>query len=199
MQVWRSNLDVTSHVTLKCSQVKKIVCYWPTLSKDIIQYYQTCQACQEFKSYKTIRPKVSKPPVPDQRLSSIQIDVVGPLPASRTMKYPLTIIDRTSRWVEAIPMSEATADSCSTAFTEDWVQRFGLPQEMRSDNGDTFVSKLRMKLQQVLGIEVSYTPPYHAASLGQIERMHRDIKAGLKTALYNMGCDHGAKWMDCLP
>ena len=26
MQVWRSNLDMTSHVALKCSQVKPIVC-----------------------------------------------------------------------------------------------------------------------------------------------------------------------------
>ena len=95
-------------------------------------------------------------------------------------------------------MCEATADSCSTAFTDGWVLRFRLSQEMRSDNGNTFVSKLWAK-PQVLGIEVSYTPPYHAASLRHIERMHRDIKAGLKTALYNIGRDHGAKWMDCLP
>ena len=49
-----------------------------------------------------------------------------------------------------------------------------------------------------MGIEIEFTPPYHPASLGHIERQHKDIKVGLKTALYAMGDKHGENWLSHL-
>ena len=125
--------------------------------------------------------------MPDTRFSSLQVDIVGPLPPSRGHKYLLTIIDRTSRWVEALPLTEATAEQCCNAFIHGWAQRFGLPTQLRSDNGNTFVATLWRNVHKAMGIEVACTPPYHPASLGHIERQHKDIKVGLKAALYAMG------------
>ena len=50
-----------------------------------------------------------------------------------------------------------------------------------------------------LGIMVDFTPPYHSASLGSIERKHRDIKLALKTTLYQLGNEAGDQWMSRLP
>ena len=137
--------------------------------------------------------------MPDTRFSSLQVDIVGPLPPSRSHKYLLSIIDHTSRWVEALPLTEATAEQCCNAFIHGWAQRFGLPTQLRSDNGNTFVATLWRNVHKAMGIDVAYTPPYHPASLGHIERQHKDIKVGLKTALYAMGDKHGKNWLSHLP
>ena len=54
-------------------------------------------------------------------------------------------------------------------------------------------------LHERLGVMVQYTPVYHPASLGHLERAHRDIKYGLKTALLDMGKNHGQSWTLALP
>ena len=96
-------------------------------------------------------------------------------------------------------MPESTSDNCCKAFLRGWVQHFGLPSKAQSDNGNTFVSNLWRDLHQTLGIKVDYTPPYHSASLGSIERKHRDIKLALKTTLYQLGNEAGDQWMSRLP
>lgn len=94
------------------------------MRNDISEYVNKCQDCQAVKTYKKIRPVMGSIPVPDERFSSLQIDVVGPMTASENMMYLLTIFDRTTRWVEAVPMPEASAWECCDAFLSRWVQRF---------------------------------------------------------------------------
>ena len=48
-------------------------------------------------------------------------------------------------------------------------------------------------------IEVRFTPAYHAASNGAIEKRHQTIKNSLKAALIDMGNHHGNKWNKALP
>jgi hypothetical protein len=47
-------------------------------------------------------------PVPTRHFSHIHVDLVGPLPASKGFTYLFTIIVRTSRWSEAIPIAATT-------------------------------------------------------------------------------------------
>ena len=96
-------------------------------------------------------------------------------------------------------MQEATSQTCCQAFIWGWSQRFGLPQVMTSDNGNTFIAKLWKDLLQALGIDQKLTPPYHSSSLGGVERKHADIKASLKAALVDMADNHGSEWMNHLP
>ena len=100
------------------------------------------------------------------------MDVVGPLSNSEGMRYLFTCIDRTSRFMEAIPMPEATAKACTTAFTDGWIRHFGLPSTINCDNAQTFTSKLWTDINEQLGAIISYTPVYSPQSLGSVERMH---------------------------
>ena len=140
--------------------------YWPRMNQDISEYVKQCQNCQAVKSFKTIRPEQHSIHVPDQRFSSIQVDIVGPLPPSEGNRYLLTIWDRTSRWLEALPLIEANAHNCCLAFINGWIQRFGLPKIVTSDNGNTFVAQIWQGLHQHLGIKVEYTPPTTLVLLG---------------------------------
>ena len=173
--------------------------YWPDMGKDVSEMVRQCPDCNAVKVTPAIRPPQNHIPVTEHRFKDLQVDVVGPLPPSRGKKYLLTILDRTTRWIEAIPMPEATAENCCDAFIDGWIQRFGLPTVATSDNGNTFVSNLWKGVQKSLGVQVSYTPPYHSSSLGGVERQHKDIKDGLKTALHAMGDSHGEAWVQRLP
>ena len=153
----------------------------------------------ECKIFKTINPPLKNKPVSPARFSQLEIDVVGPLPQSEGQRYLLTIICRTTRWVDALPMPEATAENCVKAFIRGWVKQVGLPFEAVSDNGNTFISKIWKGLHESIGTLVKYTPLYSPSSLGLAERQHREIKTGLKACLLTMANEAKDRWMDCLP
>ena len=92
------------------------------------------------------------------------------------MSYLLTILDRTSKYYEAIPMAQATADTCATAFIRNWVRHFGLPAKATIDSGNVFISQIWKELHKQLGTIVKYSPLYSSASLGSVERIHKDLK-----------------------
>ena len=86
------------------------------MGKQISQFVKTCHASQTVKVPKGIKPKTKVFPVPEERFSEIHTDIVGPLPESEGMRFLLTVVDRTSRWFDAIPMPNATAGGCADAF-----------------------------------------------------------------------------------
>merc|ERR1711978_598995 len=114
------------------------------------------------------------------------------------MRFLLTVFCRTSRWIEAYPMSTASASEVSKAFLQ-WLARYGAPRTAISDNGNCFISNLYKDVMKSFNVEVRFTPAYHAATNGAIERRHQTIKNSLKAALVDMGDKHGNQWMRALP
>ena len=95
-------------------------------------------------------------------------------------------------------MTSPTSAEVCQGFLQ-WVSRFGVPKVAISDNGNTFVANLYKDLMKQFNIEVKFTPMYHAATNGAIERRHQTIKNSLKAALVDMGNTHGDRWMQALP
>ena len=52
------------------------------------------------------------------------------------------MIDRFSRWPEAIPITEITSDIVAKAFYTHWVCRYGSPKLVTTDQGAQFESAL---------------------------------------------------------
>ncbi|KAK3797489.1 hypothetical protein RRG08_040971 [Elysia crispata] len=105
----------------------------------------------------------------------------------------LTIIDRTTRWPEAIPMVQTSTTDCAIALIRHWIARFGVPLDMTSDRGPQFTSALWNEVANKLGIQVHRTTAYHPQSNGLVERFHKTLKAALKARL------QGPRWTDELP
>jgi hypothetical protein len=55
-------------------------------------------------------------PIPQWRFSHLHVDLVGPLQYSNNFNYIFTIIDRTSKSMEAIPLSKTSAVACAKAL-----------------------------------------------------------------------------------
>jgi hypothetical protein len=56
-------------------------------------------------------------PIPQQGFSHLHVDLVGPLQYSNNFYYIFSIIDRTSKWMEAIPLSDISVAACAKALT----------------------------------------------------------------------------------
>ena len=94
-------------------------------------------------------------------------------------------------------MAKADAESCAKAFDLHWYANYGCPVKATCDNGTTFTAGYWTTLLKRRGIDVEFTPAYHAQSLGSVERQHRDLKVGLRARLLDEG--GGSDWMKHLP
>ena len=142
-----------------------------------------CVACQRAKVSKHIVGPLTPLPMPTRRVDSLHVDLVGPLPTSQGFTYLLMIVDRCTRWPEAIPLSDISALTCARAFLSHWVSRHGVPSTLTSDRGRQFVSELWRKTASLLGATTNTTNSYHPQANGLVERMHRTMKAALKSKL----------------
>ena len=108
---------------------------WHGLKKQVSQWTKECLACQSSKIQSHVHTPVINIPVPSKRFSHIHIDIVGPLPPSEGFSHILTIIDRTTRWPEVIPLRNTSTTECARALIRHWISRFGTPLDMSSDRG----------------------------------------------------------------
>ena len=146
------------------------------MRRDVLRWSKQCQACAASKVARHTIPPVLPIPAPAERFAHVHVDVVGPFLSDQGKRYLLTMIDRTTRWAEAIPIENMTADTVLQTFLECWVSRFRIPLTVTSDRGAQFTSQLWHTTLQRLGIRVSITTAYHPQANGVVERFHRTLK-----------------------
>lgn len=166
---------------------------WHGINKEVRLWAQQCIECQRSKIHRHVKAPLEYFAVPNIRFSHIHVDIVGPLPESRGAKYLFTIVDRYTRWPEAIPMNEATTVSCARAISFHWIARFGVPSLITSDRGPQFTSNLWREVCQMLGTKHQCTTAFHPQANGLVERFHRHLKTALVARLTD------ANWCDELP
>ena len=120
--------------------------------------------------------------VPATRFDHVHVDLIGPFKRDQDCKYVLTMIDRTTRWPEAVAIKDATTDTVLQAFVSTWIARFEVPRTVTSDRGAQFTSKAWTGSLGELGISIAPTTSYHPQSNGLVERFHRLLKNALRCA-----------------
>lgn len=187
-------LHFLSHPGIRASQ--KLVSqrfFWPSINKDVRLWARNCLRCQQSKVQRHTYAPAGVFPTPQARFQHIHMDIVGPLPPSNGYSYLLTIIDRFSRWPEAIPIPNITAETISKAFVKRWISMFGVPSIITTDRGSQFESALFGKLNAMFGTQRIRTTSYHPIANGLVERFHRQLKGSLK-AHHNPNA-----WSELLP
>ncbi len=157
---------------------------WCRLSSDVTAWAPGCLACQRGKIHRHTRLAPQPIPIPQRRFSHLHVDLVGPLQYSNNFNYIFTIIDRTSKWMGAIPFSDTSMATCAKALTLTWISRFGISETITSDRSPQFTSNLWFKLCEMLHISHKQTTAYHPESNGAVERLHRRLRLDRSMALY---------------
>ena len=172
--------------------------FWPNMRRDITAWTRSCVSCQKSKVHKYIRAPHGTFSTPNARFSHVHIDLVGPWPVSQGFTYLLICIDRFTRWPEAIPLKDISAESVAQALISGWITRYGVPTTITTDRGRLFESHLFQELSKILGINRIRTTSYHPASNGMIERFHRQWKAAWRrswpTAMGRI-CTYCPSWL----
>ena len=93
---------------------------WPKAGQNIKFWCEECLQCQQNKISRHIKPRTCQFNDGITRFSHIHLDIVGPLSAvpDSPHRYLVTFLvsDRTTKWVEAQPVSSTTADNIIDAF-----------------------------------------------------------------------------------
>ncbi|GJS07679.1 reverse transcriptase domain-containing protein [Tanacetum coccineum] len=113
--------------------------YWPTMHKDARMLIRACQDCQVHKPV---------PRNPQQKLNTITspwpfykwgIDIAGPFPEGPgKVKFLIVAIDYFTKWIEAKSVAPITGNQIKKFVWDNIVCRFGLLEEIISDNGKQF-------------------------------------------------------------
>jgi hypothetical protein len=193
----RQAFDVThglSHPSIRATGrlvASKFV--WRHMRKDVCAWAKSCIACQTSKIQQHVKSPLSTFAVPRRRFDHVHIDLVGPLPSSQGCSYLFTMVDRFTRWPEAVPLASMTTSDCARALISHWIARFGVPATISSDRGAQFTSGVWAALCTLLGTTHSRTTAFHPQSNGLVERFHRTLKTALRAKLT------GPNWIDVLP
>ncbi|CAB0043629.1 unnamed protein product, partial [Trichogramma brassicae] len=165
--------------------------FWPSMNKDIVRWAKQCVPCQQAKVHRHNRAELGNFVTPDGRFDHIHLDIVK-MPLHQGFQNCLTMIDRYTRWPQAIPIADMSAPTVARAFYDGWISFFGTPLTITTDQGAQFDGKLLAELCKLVGAKHVHTSPYHPQSNSMVERLHRTLKAALK-------CSPETPWTLALP
>ena len=157
----------------KTLQRLKLTAYWIGMAKDTELYCRSCMVCQRSKLPMPTPVPMTNIPIgrPWQMLA---VDVLQVPVSSRGNRYLLVIQDYFTKWAEAIPMPNQTAE-CIAGILIDLFSRFGIPEILHSDQGANFESTMIQRVCAAFGVLKSRTTAYHPQGDGMVERFNRTL------------------------
>ncbi len=133
--------------------------WWKGMRNDVHQFCKACLVCSSRKGgRRTFRPPLQPIPVggPFHRVG---MDVLQLPLTEKGNKYVVVFVDYFTKWPEAFPVPDQTAETIARLFVEQIVCRHGIPEELLSDRGA--VLACTRNLQSVRSQEDQYiwVPP----------------------------------------
>ncbi|KAI2666797.1 Transposon Tf2-6 polyprotein [Labeo rohita] len=161
--------------------------WWPSLRSDTINHIRGCSVCNTTKVPRRLPAGLLQPlPVPQRPWSHLAIDFITDLPPSKGHTTILTIVDRFSKGCRLIPLPKLPTAMETAELLCNWVFRiYGLPEDIVSDRGPQFTSRLWASFFHLLGVNISLTSGYHPQANGQAERLNQELIRFLRSYCQN--------------
>lgn len=158
----------------RMKSLARTLVWWPGMDQAIEEMVKQCSDCQQS------RPSPPAAPLhpwqwPTRPWTRLHIDYAGPMEG----KMYLIVIDAHSKWIEAFPMTSATALTTIQHLRVLFAQ-FGVPEVIVSDNGSQFVAAEFQSFCRMNGIRHIQIAPYHPSSNGLAERAVKVFKQGIR-------------------
>ncbi|KAG0973037.1 hypothetical protein G6F57_012430 [Rhizopus arrhizus] len=168
--------------------------YWERMSKDIMNYVQKCQRCQNHGK-KKLNEELYPVAVSVKPFDRVALDVKHVQTSKSGHRYIIAAIDYLTKYVEARPIRFQTSSEIALFLYEEIICRHGCPTIIVSDNGKPFLSNLIRQVCLNYSIIHKTTTPYNPQSNGLIERFNRT----LGQILQKRSSDEKQDWDEYLP
>ncbi|KAK3507987.1 hypothetical protein QTP70_009351 [Hemibagrus guttatus] len=170
--------------------------WWPRMAADVKRYVQGCRECAMSKSPRHLPAgKLLPLPVPTRPWSHLGVDFIVDLPDSEGCTCVLVIVDRFSKACRLIPLpGQPTALETAEHLFNHVFRYYGLPEDIVSDQGPQFTSRVWRAFFQHLGVTISLSSGYHPQTNGQTERKIQEIGRFLCTFCHS----HQESWSQFL-
>ncbi|KAK3512082.1 hypothetical protein QTP70_030361 [Hemibagrus guttatus] len=170
--------------------------WWPNMAADVRRYVQGCRECAISKSPRHLPSRKLLPlPVPNHPWSHLGVDFITDLPASNGCTCILVIVDRFSKSCRLIPLpGQPTAMDTAECLFNHVFRYYGLPEDLVSDQGSQFTSRVWRAFFKRLRVTVSLSSGYHPQTNGQTERKIQEVGRFLRTFCHS----HQDSWSQFL-
>lgn len=151
--------------------------YWPGMYKQVEEYIRKCDKCSAYKSsQKPTQGLMGRPKVCYRPFQVVSIDLVGPLPRSKSGHTLLLVVTCCfSKYSLLFPLRRATSDIVAKKFESGVILTHGVPETVIADNGVQFTgSQFRNMLKKYQVPNLHYTPRY-TPQVNLVERYNKTI------------------------
>ncbi|KAI2660339.1 Transposon Tf2-6 polyprotein [Labeo rohita] len=171
--------------------------WWPNMALDVRRFVRGCADCAMAKTPRHLPTgKLFPLPVPCRPWSHLGVDFATDLPNSRGDTCIFIIVDGFSKLVCFIPLKGLpTAMETAELLFNHVFCYFGIPEDIVSDRGPQFISRVWRAFFKLLGVTVSLSSSYHPQSNGLTERKIQDLSRFLRTFCHK----HQDTWNQFLP
>jgi transposase InsO family protein len=98
------------------------------------------------------------------------MDICGPYALTpRKNKYLLTFMDHLTKYAEAVPIADMSAETCARAYATQIVARHGSGSILVTGQGRSFTSAFFKETCKILGIQQMHSSAYNPRGNGTIE------------------------------
>src|ERR1043165_479849 len=158
--------------------------YWPQMYDDVRNYVNSCDTCQRRGAQERKEPLI--PIKIEGPFYRIGIDIKGPLPRTEQgNRYIIVAMDYFTKWPEAKPVKNIRAETVAKFIFEEIICRHGVPKEILSDRGTSFVNQVIDKLCENYQTKHRLTSPYRPQTNGMVERFNRTIGECIAKLVHN--------------
>ena len=184
-------------VNLTLKMMADVGISFPNCRKIVYDFIGNCAACQKLAPIGAETAGPSRPVSSSEPFQCIALDTIGPLPPDDVgHKFIIVCVDSFTRFVDLFPAVDTTASSAVEALVAVF-GRYGLPQEILTDNGSQYSNHLLSQLLSVLKVDHKFTVPYRSQGNGIVERVNKEVMRHLRAIIFDERVE--SKWSTLLP
>jgi glutathione S-transferase len=146
--------------------------YWPGMAGEVMRWCKTCDICQKMRSGRPEQVEDEPTSQATEPFSEVAMDLV------QIDDYQMLVVEcMFTRWAETTLLTDKSATGVYKAVCELLLDRYGVPDLIRTDNGNEFNCLGAASFE--LGYEWRRCSPHNPRSQGMVERANQSILNGI--------------------
>lgn len=144
---------------------------------DCVEFAKRCHVCQYHGKFIKTPPEPLHVTSHSWPFAAWGIDIVGPFEkaTSKGYRYILAATDYFSKWPEAIVVKDFVSTTVTEFVRIHIIYRFGVPETITADNGQSFEYAALYKLYDKYRIKGNHSSRYYAPANGLTEAFNKTL------------------------